>query len=271
MKKLTPENIEKSFSILGIPIIPDKQKIYSAWKKKASQYHPDRADTIQNKEYFHNKFIELNQARDICIEAINSSLLYNSHTTEFNETLEPEIVTQGKKDEWEDFINNTEAYFSKFEFFLNITKSFIKIFFSSLLMSFLSAISGLGIGILILGLLSRAPGLPTFFWILLPIFLIFILFYLYLYLQYLDTFTLKLLIQIGYPFKYYILVWVFENIVLVIMLYLNIEYSIYLFILINLGFLIQYQRIYYKILKVEEILLNKTTSTGSVSNPIMFD
>lgn len=255
---LTPEEIEKSFLLLGIPILPDKQKIYSAWKKKASQFHPDRADSPEKKEYFHSKFIELIQARDTCIDAINTSLLSDFEFIKTKKSTSQETGSNIEKEEWENFIHDSELYFSKSQFVLNIIENFFKIFFSSLLMSILFAISGLGIGILVLGILSRAPELPTSFWILTPILLLFIIFYLYLYLQFLDKFTLKLLIQIGYPFKYYILVWIFENTVLIIMIYYKIEFSLYLFILINLGFLIQYQRIYFKILKVEEILLNKT-------------
>lgn len=263
---LTPEEIENSFLILGLPVIPDKQKIYTAWKKKASQFHPDKADTPRKKDLFHIKFIELIQARDTCINAINSSLIDDFVASESSSDINQDEPKVSKvKNEWEEFINNSELYFSKSQFIYNLIKNFIKIFFSSLLLSILFAISGMGLGILILGILSRAPNLPVLFWILTPISLLFIIFYLYIYLQYLDTFTLKLLIQIGYPFKYYILVWIFENVILITLIYCKIEYSLYIFLLINLGFLIQYQRIYNKILKVEEILLNKTSMSIKLS------
>lgn len=259
----SPEEIENAFKILEIPLIPDKYKIILAWKKKALKYHPDK--TIQNelKIEYHNKFIELLKARDICLEVADQCLKdsYNNNYKDYQEGNEKPKEDNNEEAEWEAFIRDSKEYFSKIEFIWNALTSFFKIFFHSISLSLLTVVCGLLIGFIFLGILSKAPDFPLFLWILIPISLIFLLFNLYRYLHFLDLFTLKLLIKIGYPLKFFIFIWIIENFLFFLLLYIEYEYSVYIFLIGNLGFLIQYQRIQIKIQKVEEILI-KNSQTG---------
>lgn len=255
-------DILRAFSLLEISYTLDKNIINKAWKSKALQYHPDKAETEIKKQEFHNKFIELIRARDICLSVINYSIkdsekwedldIHNSDSEKVYYDQDNENSEAEK--EWEFFVADEKKYFSSVEFLYEATLSFLKISFHSILLSILSTIIGLEIILISLGILSLAPDLPRFVWIITPISLIFLIFYEFRYLQFLDIFILKNLIHTGYPIKFYVLLWIIENIFFIFLMSIQVYGAVYIFLMGNLGFLIQFQRIKNKIQKIEEIL-----------------
>ena len=252
--------INKAFLLLDIPYTLDKNIINKAWKSKAIMYHPDKAISDIKKEEFHNKFIELIKARDICLSLINISLKESEDWEDIDDNYsEKDYPKKDQEDieaerEWDFFVADEKKYFSSAEFIYEATLCFLKISFHSICLSLLSTFIGLEVLLLCLGILSMAPDLPRFIWIFTPVSLIFLIFYEYRYLVFLDLFILKNLIHTGYPIKFYVLLWVIENFFFIILLTFQIYGAIYIFLIGNLGFLIQFQRIKYKIHKIEEIL-----------------
>jgi hypothetical protein len=257
--KYKNHEIEEAFNTLGISFTLDSTKINSAWKSKAILCHPDKAKSEIEKNLFHNNFIHLIKSRDICLSIISTSHYEEENIEEVNERdfkNEDSIFSnsQSNEKEWESFVSNETRYFSSKEYLRELISSFLNISFHSIIVSILITISGLEIIFILLGIFSKAPALPPIVWFIIPSSLLFLLFYLYKYLSYLDLFILKRLTQTGYPFKYYISLWVIENLFYIILFFLDFNEAIYIFLIGNLGFLIQFQRIKNKIQNIEEII-----------------
>jgi len=255
--KYKNHEIEEAFNTLGISFTLDSTKINSAWKSKAILCHPDKANSELEKKLFHNNFINLIKARDICLSIISTNY-YEEETIEEERDFKNEdnifSKSQSNENEWESFVSNETRYFSSKEYLRELISSFINISFHSIIVSILITISGLEIIFILLGIFSRAPALPSIVWFSIPSSLLFLLFYLYKYLSYLDLFILKRLTQTGYPFKYYISLWIIENLFFIILFFLDLKEAIYIFLIGNLGFLIQFQRIKNNIQNIEEII-----------------
>lgn len=254
----SPKQIDDAFQLLGIEPTLDKSKINSAWKNKAIRYHPDKVKSILEKEEYHIKFIRLIEARDICLSIIKLSSnfvknIYEEYSQNKHETVNARKESK-QENEWEEFVKNEKKYFSSRELINLAIFSFFEISFHSILVSILSSSILAICMLLILGFFSMTPELPFFVWILSPISLLFLVFYTFIYLDYVDNFILKKLIHIGYPFKYYIVLWIFENIIFVSLLLFTGKESIFIFLVGNLGFAIQFHRIKSKIHDIEEIL-----------------
>jgi hypothetical protein len=262
----SPKQIEDAFFLLELSPTLDKSKINLAWKKKASLYHPDRANSTFKKEEYHYKFIKLLEARDICLSLvkISSSPIQNLNEENFNFNSTQSDNEVKLENEWENFVKNEKKYFSSKELIKIAIISFFEISLHSILVSTLSSLIIFICMLLALGIFSMTPELPLFVWILSPVSLFFLVFYTSWYLNYLDTFILKKLIHIGYPFKHYIILWIIENIIFVSLLIFTSKESIFIFVLGNLGFAIQFQRIKTKIHDIEDVLKNYSNGTDLI-------
>jgi hypothetical protein len=267
--KYKNHEIEAAFNALGISFTLDSTKINSAWKSKAILCHPDKANSETEKELFHNNFIHLIKSRDICLSIISTNEYEEENIEEesdINIKNEDSIFSnsQSNEKEWESFVSSETRYFSSKEYLRELISSFLNISFHSIIVSILITISGLEIIFILLGIFSKAPALPSIIWFIIPSSLLFLLFYLYKYLSYLDLFILKRLTQTGYPFKYYISLWVIENLFFIILFILDLKEAIYIFLIGNLGFLIQFQRIKNKIQNIEEIIKKQSENRDLV-------
>ena len=262
----SPKQIEDAFFLLELTPTLDKSKINLAWKNKASLYHPDKAFSILKKEEYHSRFIKLLEARDICLSLvkISSSPVQNIYEENLNvntSNIDNEVKLEN---EWENFVKNEKKYFSSKELIKLAIFSFFEISFHSILVSILSSLIIIICMLLALGIFSMSPELPVFVWIFSPVSLIFLVFYTSWYLNYLDTFILRKLIHIGYPFKHYITLWIIENIIFVSLLIFSSKESIFIFVIGNLGFAIQFQRIKTKIHDIEDVLKNYSNKTDLI-------
>jgi hypothetical protein len=259
----TPIEIENAYRQLDLPFTLDSSKINYAWKSKAILCHPDRAKTQEEKQKYHTYFINLMKARDICLSVISNSYKENLKKTNPSDELESVQESELKNEdtierEWETFVANETKYFSSKEYLRELFYTFFKLSLHSLIVSILTTLTALEIIFLLLGFFSMAPSLPTLVWFSIPASLIFLIFYLYKYLLYLDIFILKRLTQTGYPFKYYITLWIIENIIFISFFIFNIQGALYIFLMGNFGFWIQFQRIKNKIQSIEEIIQNQS-------------
>jgi len=262
----SPKQVEDAFLLLELSPTLDKSKINLAWKNKATLYHPDKANSALKKDEYHNKFIKLLEARDICLSLIkiSSSPIQNLYEENINVNSTKSNKDIKLENEWEDFVKNEKKYFSSKELIKMAIFSFFEISFHSILVSILSSLIIIICLLLTLGLFSMNPELPLFVWILSPVSLIFLVFYTSWYLNYLDTFILKKLIHIGYPFKYYIILWIIENIIFISLLIFTYKESIFIFVIGNLGFAIQFQRIKTNIHDIEDVLKNYSKGTDII-------
>jgi hypothetical protein len=262
----SPKQIEDAFFLLELTPTLDKSKINSAWKNRATHYHPDKAYSTLKKEEYHSKFIKLLEARDICLSLvkISSSPIQNLYEENFTVNTSNTDNEVKLENEWENFVKNEKKYFSSKELIKLAIFSFFEISFHSILVSILSSLIIIICILLTLGIFSMTPELPVFVWIFSPVSLIFLVFYTSWYLNYLDTFILKKLIHIGYPFKHYIILWIIENIIFVSLLIFSSKESIFIFVIGNLGFAIQFQRIKTKIHDIEDVLKNYSNKTDLI-------
>ncbi len=262
----SPKQIEDAFFLLELTPTLDKSKINLAWKNKASLYHPDKAFSTLKKEEYHGRFIKLLEARDICLSLvkISSSPVHNLYEENFNVNTSNTANEVKLENEWENFVKNEKKYFSSKELIKLAIISFFEISFHSILVSILSSLIIIICMLLALGIFSMTPELPVFVWIFSPVSLIFLVFYTSWYLNYLDTFILRKLIHIGYPFKHYIILWIIENIIFVSLLIFSSKESIFIFVIGNLGFAIQFQRIKTKIHDIEDVLKNYSNKTDLI-------
>ena len=100
----SPKQVEDAFLLLELSPTLDKSKINLAWKNKATLYHPDKANSALKKDEYHNKFIKLLEARDICLSLIkiSSSPIQNlyeenineNHNEDHNEVLNNEVSNE---------------------------------------------------------------------------------------------------------------------------------------------------------------------------------
>ncbi len=259
----TSLEIENAYRQLDLPFTLDSSKINFAWKSKAILCHPDRAKSQEEKLKYHIHFINLMKARDICLFVVSNSYQEKFAETnlydEFESTEESECKNEDTIErEWETFVANETKYFSSKEYLRELFNTFFKLSLHSLGVSILTTLSALEIIFLLLGFFSMAPSLPTLVWFSIPASLIFLIFYLYKYLLYLDIFILKRLTQTGYPFKYYITLWVIENIIFIGLFIFKIQGALYIFLMGNFGFWIQFQRIKNKIQSIEKIIQNQS-------------
>ncbi|MDI6740161.1 MAG: J domain-containing protein [Candidatus Edwardsbacteria bacterium] len=163
------------FDVLAIPPTLNRNNILWAFREKAKILHPDSTTDPKQKEILHNEFINLIDARDICLEA---SMIYNllqqlssPGQSSVREAPAQTIHTeethkQRHEEEWAQFVNDKNAYFKIIDASYNFVSSFLSLIGFSIAFSFSLSIGIIFAGIVI-GICSTAVvGLPVIGWII---------------------------------------------------------------------------------------------------------
>ncbi|MCB1141594.1 MAG: hypothetical protein H7A24_18120 [Leptospiraceae bacterium] len=246
-----------AFLTLGLEPIFDREVILKAWRKKASQCHPDRAKSDPEKDSFHKKFIKLGLARDTCLEYLDQSREEDpgySYETEsvYEEYSEDRTRSENLEDEWREFVVNKNILASFQEALLGSIFPLFKIFVFSIVYASGTILLGL---IVITGLLDIFTShftIPLIGWISGITFLLILSLAMNSYKMTLGNYLKHRLSGSGYPFRFFLLVWFIQNSIYPILYYSLGRWTLYLFLFGNIGVYILFNHIKEDLLNIEE-------------------
>ncbi len=169
------DEISWAFNLLRINKTSSIDEIKKAFREMAKENHPDAHIDIKSKEECHNKFIELCDARDLCLsyaEFINSNLnnhdgndntyqdkqndFKHDYKHDFEQDYKHDCNTNDYDDEWEEYVKDIDAYFNIYGFATATLKLTISSFVSLIKANILFIFGGALI-LLLGGLITLIP------------------------------------------------------------------------------------------------------------------
>ncbi|MDX1960353.1 MAG: J domain-containing protein [Leptospiraceae bacterium] len=251
--------ILSAFASIELEPTSDKDKIKSAWKKKVSNFHPDKAKTENEKSTYHTRFIEIGKARDVCLEATEiSDLLIQLKTikTEFIPEKIPErfFSKDELEEEWKEFVKDENSYFNLLDSSILSLRALAKLILYSI---FFFIGFSIFFGIIIAGLLNLFTNhvdISIVGWMLGITILIIIYFQIQEYFIVLGKETLTTLSKTGFPLKFFFILWFLGNLISVLSIIYDKDLGLFLFLAVNLLFFLLYNNLFESLSKIEEEL-----------------
>jgi hypothetical protein len=250
--------IFEAFGNLGIEPSADKSKIKSAWKKKVSDFHPDKAKNEDENKLFHHKFIELGKARDLCLEATEIDDLITQLKSAKEDFSKPEqekkeiVEDNYLQEEWMRFVKDENSYFNIINSSILSISSVLKL----ILFSFLFAIGTITLfAIIISGLLNIFTShlkISIIGWIFGITLSIIIAFQIQDNFKKLEDNTLETLSKTGFPLATFFIIWGSINLISVLLLLYQKDVSFLLFVSSNFLLMFLYNSLNQKMYLIQE-------------------